>query len=348
MESNYKNHTIEDFAQDSYFQRWVKNPDVECEEFWANWLGKNSDRIFDINEASDLVKSFQFKEKEIKEENVANLWSNISGTIRSENRRINYHEKKKSYGFFFKVAAALIPLIIIGYLVLQQVTPVAQTETFQASRIIKKNPNGKKSQFTLPDGTRVFLNANSRLEFSGQFNDEIIRKVKLKGEAFFMVKRDVQRPFIIATGDLQTQVLGTSFNVRAFEGENEISVAVEEGSVQLQNNTKGDTDKPLILAQNDMGIFQKESQNLTKEKLEGTEVFDWRNGKIHFKKADFKEIKNTLEQWYGVTFEIDRTIDSKRDFTGSYDNKPLSTVLDGLKFVYDFEYQIDKKTITIN
>ncbi|MFY0653199.1 MAG: FecR domain-containing protein [Cyclobacteriaceae bacterium] len=348
MKSNYKNYTIEDFAQDTYFQKWVKNPDEECEEFWVNWLNKNSDRIFDINEASEIVKSFRFQEDEISEKNIENLWDNISNNIRKDNRHIHYRENKRSYGLLLKIAATLIPLFIIGYMLTQQ-DQSGQTEVSQqALKIKKENPNGKKTQFTLPDGTRVFLNANSALVYSSQFNEGIIRRVKLKGEAFFMVKRDEQRPFIVESGKLQTQVLGTSFNVRAFDYEDEISVAVEEGKVRLQDKTKDDTEEQLILNRFDMGVFQKERQSLELRKISGPELFDWRNGVIHFKKADFKEIQKTLEQWYGVSFEINDAVDTKKDFTGSYANKPLSTVLEGLQFVYGFNYEINDKTITIN
>jgi transmembrane sensor len=349
MNSRHKNFTIEDFAQDSYFQKWVKDPSEESEEFWANWLSKNSERIFDINEAADLVKSLRFKENDITEEHVDKLWMNLSKGIKKDTKTIQFQERKNSYEPFLKVAAVLIPLLIVGYLLVEKNEFPANTEIALTSTVKKVNSNGKKTQFTLPDGTRVFLNANSKLIYSSQFEDEIIRKVKLKGEAFFQVKRDTLRPFIVESGDLQTQVLGTSFNVNAFS-ESEISVAVEEGRVQLRNMTKSDGDASIMLSAHDLGVFQKDTnlEQLVKSKITGNELFDWRNGVIHFKKADFNEIRNKLERWYGVTFEIERTIDSKKDFTGSYANKPLSTVLDGLQFVYDFEYKIDKKKITIN
>ncbi|MEQ6120203.1 FecR domain-containing protein [Reichenbachiella sp. MALMAid0571] len=350
MKINYKNYTIEDFAQDSYFQKWVRNPDQECEEFWSDWLSDNSNRIFEIDEAAELVRSLSFKESNIAEENIIRLWGNISMNINNENRISHYRKNKKSYSTLLKVAASLIPLFILGYLFYSN---LGQDEEMlelsnQVSIMKKENPNGKKSQFTLPDGTRVFLNSNSRLLYSSQFNEEIIRKVKLKGEAFFMVKRDTLRPFIIESGDLQTQVLGTAFNVRAFDDEDNIFVAVEEGKVRLQNKRKDENADFLILEQRDLGVFKKKNQSLKREKLEGSEVFDWRNGVIHFQKANFKEIRQTLEQWYGVSFVIKRNIDSKKDFTGSYANKPLRTVLDGLQFVYDFDYSIKNKTITIN
>jgi len=350
MKRNYKNHTIEDFAQDSYFQKWVKNPDQECEEFWSDWLSENSNRIFEIDEASDLVLSLRFKESNIEEENIIRLWSNISKNINNEKRISHYNKNNNSYSLLLKVAASLIPLFIIGYLFFTNLNPVGEGVEFsaKASTIKKENPNGKKTQFTLPDGTRVFLNSGSKLTYSSQFNEEIIRRVKLKGEAFFMVKRDTLRPFIIESGNLQTQVLGTAFNVRAFDDEENIFVAVEEGKVRLQNKRKDENGEILILEQNDLGIFKKKNQSLKLEKLEGSEVFDWRNGVIHFQKANFKEIRRTLEQWYGVSFVINGKIDSRKDFSGSYANKPLRTVLDGLQFVYDFDYSIKNKTITIN
>lgn len=348
MKENYHKHTVEDFAQDTFFQKWVKNPDEECEEFWSDWLNKNSARIFEVNEAVEMVRSLRFVEADLDEGKVEALWNSISKDIKHETNGRNFLVSKKSSSFLLKIAAALIPLCIIGYVYLQEGYFANEEKVAQATNIKKDNPNGKKSQFTLPDGTRVFLNANSKLVYSSLFNDEIIRKVKLKGEAFFMVKKDSLRPFIIESGDLQVQVLGTSFNVRAFQDEEQITVAVEEGKVRLQNKTNADDGKSIVLYHHDMGIFEKESQELSKEKVVGNEVFDWRNGIIHFHQADFKKIQKTLEQWYGVSFVINGKIDSRKDFTGSYANKPLSTVLDGLKFVYEFEYQIDDKTITIN
>ena len=350
MKTNYNNHTIEDFAQDTYFQKWVKNPDEECEAFWSDWLSDNSNRIFEIDEAADLVHSLRFKETNIAEENIISLWSNISMNINNEKRISHHHENNRPYSLLLKIAASLIPLFVIGYLFFTNHEQGGKGVSFstKTSTIKKENPNGKKTQFTLPDGTRVFLNSNSKLSYSSQFNEEIVRRVKLKGEAFFMVKRDTLRPFIIESGDLQTQVLGTAFNVRAFDDEENIFVAVEEGKVRLQNKRKDEHGEVLILEENDLGVFKKKNQSLKRERLEGSEVFDWRNGVIHFQKANFKEIKKTLEQWYGVSFVINRNIDSKKDFTGSYANKPLRTVLDGLQFVYDFDYNIKNKTITIN
>lgn len=348
MKENYHKHTVEDFAQDAFFQKWVNKPDADCEEFWSEWMGKNPERIFDVNEAAEMVRSLRFVEKDMDGVQVEALWEGISNDIRKETRSSHLGGTRKPASFFLKIAAALIPLFIIGYMYLQEGLFSDQTELVEAVDITRDNPNGKKSQFTLPDGTRVFLNANSKLVYSSLFNDEIIRKVKLKGEAFFMVKKDSLRPFIIESGDLQVQVLGTSFNVRAFQDEEQITVAVEEGKVRLQNKTNADDGKSIVLYHHDMGIFEKESQELSKEKVVGNEVFDWRNGIIHFRQADFKKIQKTLEQWYGVSFVINGKIDSRKDFTGSYANKPLSTVLDGLKFVYEFDYQINDKTITIN
>lgn len=348
MKENYHKHTVEDFAQDTFFQKWVNKPDAECEEFWSEWMGKNPARIFDVNEAAEMVRSLRFVEKDIDESKVESLWGHISKDIKQETRNGQLTGTKKPVSFFLKIAAALIPLCIIGYMYLQDGQLFDQAETVEAVSIIKDNPNGKKSQFLLPDGTRVFLNANSQLAYGSLFNDEIIRKVHLTGEAFFMVKKDSLRPFIIESGDLQVQVLGTSFNVRAFQDEEKITVAVEEGKVRLQNKTNADDGESIVLYHHDMGIFEKASQELSKEKVIGNEVFDWRNGIMHFRQADFKKIQKTLEQWYGVSFVINGKIDSRKDFTGSYANKPLSTVLDGLKFVYEFEYQIDDKTITIN
>lgn len=262
-------------------------------------------------------------------------------------------ERRHKTPYWVRVAAVIAPFLI-GALFLYIWNRPGDANTLAATSPVieyveKVNPKGQKSTITLEDGTVVNLNADSKLIFKRPFDKEQ-RRVVLEGEAFFDVAKDSSRPFTIQTEDIATTVLGTSFNIRAYKGAGEILVAVASGKVKVEkvNRPKDEPkDEPLLLVPNEMGRYSAMNNKIEKTSFDPTSLFGWKEGVIYFKDANFKEVRERLEQWYGVTFLIEKSIDSKRDFTGTYKNKSLSTVLEGMSFVYDFEFEINDKLVII-
>jgi ferric-dicitrate binding protein FerR (iron transport regulator) len=148
----------------------------------------------------------------------------------------------------FKLAAAITAIAVIGLgaiLFKQKGLPSLESQTISYGAPAKKEVNN--SEFTnrvvLEDGTVILLKPNSSIEYPAKFSD-IDRKVTLKGEAFFDVTKDKTRPFIISTSELTVKVLGTSFNVMAYEGAKEISVAVKTGKVSVVKSKGEVTNQP--------------------------------------------------------------------------------------------------------
>ena len=207
---------------------------------------------------------------------------------------------------------------------------------------------GEKLNIKLPDGSSVKLNASSQLVFPERFSDSE-RNLTLTGEAFFEVAEDPDRPFSIRSGDISTTVLGTTFNVRAFPDEKDITVAVVSGRVEV-SALKGEEAIPTttLLTPNEMAVYMKAHHHMAKGNFDYMETVAWKDGIIYFKDADIYEILETLEEWYGVSFRVNRLLNRKKGFTVSYEDRSLETILEGLSFSYDFQFKIEDKIVHIN
>ena len=217
---------------------------------------------------------------------------------------------------------------------------ISELSTKQDSLIIKRTAKGEKLTVTLADSTVIRLNSDSHL----QYLSSAPRKVFLQGEAFFEVKRDTLHPFLIHTANITTTVLGTSFNIRAFNEEN-IAVSVVSGEVKVEKE-QHTTEEALRLLPGDQATYHIKDTLLSKGTFQYEDVLSWRDGRLYFKNARFEDIVQQLERWYGVEIVIKRS-DLENGFSGSYTNRSLESVLEGMSFVLEFEYEIQDKQVII-
>ncbi|UYQ91019.1 FecR family protein [Chitinophaga horti] len=155
-------------------------------------------------------------------------------------------------------------------------------------------PRGGQFRITLPDGSNVWLNAASSLRFPASF-EGAERLVELKGEAYFEVTENVKQPFKVKLNDLTVTVLGTSFNVMAYDDEGLTSTTLIEGAVRLEN---GHTEVKLNAMEE--GRLVKGAQSISVTKADLTKTLAWKNGLFYFEKADINQIFRQLSRWYDV------------------------------------------------
>lgn len=162
-------------------------------------------------------------------------------------------------------------------------------------------PYGKTSEVLLPDGTKVFLNAGSRLVYPEIFTGKT-REVFLVGEAFFDVSHDQKHPFIVQVSDLRVKVLGTRFNVSAYPTDNVIETVLAEGKVQMERNNAGLFDRATDLIPNQLASFDKTTRE-TNIRIVDTENYTlWTAGILKFESADLNRITKRLERFYNIRF----------------------------------------------
>ncbi len=164
-------------------------------------------------------------------------------------------------------------------------------------------PYGKTSEILLPDRTKVFLNAGSRLIYPENFSGET-REVYLVGEGFFEVEHDVNHPFIVMVGDLRIKVLGTRFNVSAYPADNVIETVLAEGKVSLGQNDAGFFDKATDLVPNQMASFDKTTKMTDVKTVETDNYTLWTAGILKFESTDLNRILKQVERFYNVRFHI--------------------------------------------
>ena len=210
----------------------------------------------------------------------------------------NRNVKAIRWGASLLVAASLALLFLLRFsapseYVVFEATQVAQVISMETNRGIHtlKIPRGMNKQLTLTDGTQVWLNAESTLEYPETFEGKPNREVYLKGEAYFEVTKNASQPFRVKTDALETLVLGTSFNVRAYSKE-DTQVTLVEGSVKVSDKL-----------QNELRLQPGEhtDQKLNKTKVEKADDYhSWAEGVFYFDNTELVEIMRELGRWYNI------------------------------------------------
>ena len=222
----------------------------------------------------------------------------------------------------------------------------------EVAYVEKVSQHGQKSTIPLSDGSQVKLNSGSKLIFPKLFEGNT-REVFLEGEAFFEVEKDPGSPFIVRSGDLVTTVLGTSFNIKAYPGEEAIEVTVATGKVKVQKDAAKDQDnimanQELELTPNQQAVYSLTGDDLTKLEVDAEKYLDWSNGTLHFEETRFEEVIVTLSRWYDVDFELMHEGLNDCLIIGEYNNASLYTVLESLKVVLGIEYQFTADRVKID
>lgn len=160
-------------------------------------------------------------------------------------------------------------------------------------------PYGKTSELLLPDGTKVILNAGSRLVYPENFDGKT-REVFLVGEAFFEVKHDQNHPFIVQVDDQRIKVLGTKFNVSAYPTENIVETVLAEGKVSLEKNDAGLFEGGTELLPNQLASFDRTSKEINIQNVNTDNYIMWTVGLLKFESTDLSRITKRLERYYNI------------------------------------------------
>lgn len=237
----------------------------------------------------------------------------------------------------FRIAAAMIfaaLLLVSGYEVIYRPTATHELLEISATDQILKT-------FTLPDGTLVSLNTDTKLQFPKRFGRKT-REVTIIGEAFFEVKPNKNKPFIIHAGKAQIKVLGTSFNVSAYPETKLVEVIVETGKVQVVNKTtETELTNELILAPGDKGTLVYSSNSLLKTTNQDPNFLAWKTHNLIFKATSLAEVIGNLEKVYKINI---RLADSRLNgllLTAQFNDYPLDFILK----VIETTFQIEAKKV---
>lgn len=201
-------------------------------------------------------------------------------------------------------------------------------------------PTGGQYNIVLADGTKVYLNAVSSIKYPTQFNGDQ-RIVELDGEAYFEVAKNKNKPFIVKSGDQDIEVLGTHFNVHAYDNESVVKTTLLEGSVAVSyKNQKA------ILKPGQQSNVSDKFTKITVKQVDTEAAIAWKNGRFKFDNADLKTVMRQLERWYGIKVEYRGDVPDVRFNGGTFMNKNLSEVLKVLE-LSNIKFKVEGKTIIV-
>ncbi len=316
--------------------------------------------------ASNLVKSlFQAPltfEKSIDKEFIDRTTEDLCERIKDPGY-VNIREPRKLVSLKRVIAVAASLLIVFGfgyYFIFQK---EYRTHEDKVSASIFTTKKGSKSSLILPDGTKVWINSDTKLTYNKSFGERS-REVNLEGEAYFDVVKDSQRFFIVHTKTMDVKVLGTAFNVRAYKNEINTQATLVRGSVEVMLKNKNN--EKITLQPNEKIIVQntytlqdsvtKANDNMPQITLMRTvpSVIDsgfietqWTKSSLHFEQERLKDMIPVLENWYDVNFKVTETPLLNRKFSCTIENESLTEVLESFRLASGLKYKIDNDVVTI-
>lgn len=223
-----------------------------------------------------------------------------------------------------RIAAVLfVPALVISILVFYKLGQKSVSEQFAMQQI--SSPSGVRSEIVLPDGSKVWLNAESTISYPVPFNSRG-RHVKLTGEAFFQVKKDKKNPFQVESGKVNVTVLGTRFNFKAFPGDETIEVTLEEGKVRL-SSTGYKRGRLIELDPGERAVINKKSNDIRTSAGNIEKYIGWCEGKLIFDNTPLPEVARLLERWYGVEVQITDPKILTCQISSTFENESLHQVL---------------------
>jgi transmembrane sensor len=201
-------------------------------------------------------------------------------------------------------------------------------------------PRGGTYEIILPDQSRVWLNNSSSLKYPTRFTGNT-RSVELDGEGYFEIAKDEAHPFIVSTDRVNVEVLGTHFNIMAYENEPSAQTTLLEGAVRLRKNNETRVMQPgdqgSVDQQGRVGIHQVDTEN----------AIAWKNGLFQFNNAAIETVMHQVERWYNV--EVKYSGKMPEGISGAMPrNVPLSTILQMLELTGKVHFSVDNRTVTVS
>lgn len=343
---NYQKFSTEDFIQDESFIEWVHHPDAANEQFWKSWMTAHPEKLDEVLKA----KAFIEKLKEESGEGVfsrarsESLWTDIHRHItEQEATQLPPPSQKRTISLFWKAGIAASILLI---------TSLAALFWYNTNTSITRyrTAYGEIKEILLPDSSKVFLNANSELLVTGNWDTQLEREVNLKGEAYFIVTKQAaaegKRKFVVHTPDFDVVVLGTRFNVT--HRQNRKRVVLEEGRIDLQLKKEPTTPILHSASPEEQNILVKpgERAEFTEKAKEGslriekvnTQVYSsWKSRKLVFENTPFQELISIIEENYGYQVKVlDQELFDKK-LSGSVPSNNIAALLKSLELIFEME-----------
>ena len=319
----YKNLAEKYFAGDitkaeiSELAGWIRN-NVQLSDWWEEEFEKSDTDI------SPVLRDKMFER--------------IKAEVLNEQPAVERTPGKTLVPAWARWAAMICIPICIAFFT-YNILSISDTDT--RSPFIVKADKGDKATVVLPDGTDVILNSASQLSYLRDFGKNE-RRVQLDGEGYFQVAHETRRTFIVQVGELEVKVLGTVFNVCAYNNEQDVTVVLLEGKVSVQTPSSS-----LIMKPGEKMNYNKSTHKLTTEKVYPEDYVTWTKGSLYFQNESLDNIMKALSRAYDVTIRIDSPRIAEERFTGTIPGGGIQNALNIIMLTSPFRYEVKDSVIVL-
>lgn len=318
------------------FERYIKQL-ASADEILrlSNWI-RNNQEISEWLEQQILASS-----STIDSEVQMRMLKNIESGINSETKDFTFNKRSDSrfqLNKWIRVAALfLLPVLTAAgtYFLMNKNVSTSAPLVIAVER-------GQKANVTLPDGSKAWLNSQSKLTYSADFNFEK-RELKLEGEAYFEVAHNPQKPFIVHSKDMAVEALGTAFSVKAYTEDSLISSVLMCGKVRV-TTPSGE----LTLLPNEKVLYDKTSHTMKQSKVTNAVNFiGWMHNELRFENESLVDIAKSIQRIYNVeiTFASEKLRNQR--YTGTINNNSLESVLNFITLTSAISFKIDNQQVTL-
>ena len=303
------------------------------------------------NEPDNLTNLDKDEKAKLKNSLKATIWSQMSAN-ESHTTKV-----RRIRGIYIKVAAAVFIGIIGSVFFYNSLLSKKPTDKNVAVNEIRQKPGQEKAAagpvenanrvIFLPDGSSVTLSPGSKLNYPSSFDGLKRRVVFLEGQAFFDVKHNASRPFVVHTGKLETIVLGTAFNIKAINGESEITITVKRGKVKVK-----DQQKVLgTITPNQQITYDKKKVSSILQVVKNDSYLNWKDQDLFIDNLTLSEAAKILEEQFKITIKISDSSIMEQRFTATFPkNETLEQELKSISIFNGliYTYNHDKSEVIIS
>ena len=300
------------------------------------------DKMLILEEYKEIFTAIKNKMEDEYEDKEIPIFDSVSGyeklTKKIRTIEPEYSEKgfnsNSSFFFqpmFYRVAASISFLILLSSVILY-FSGVFNKEILLNEKVTEM---GQKTILTLFDGTKITLNGGSKLIYPSNFG-ETTRDVYLEGQGYFEVMHNDQKLFIVHTGEVSTRVLGTKFDVKAFPGEDEISVSLVDGKVSVLRG-----DETSFLSPGEQLAYNKRSGNESISSFDYLQVIGWKDNVMIFNNKEIIKVFTELERTFGVKFELENVEFASMKIKANFKNDSFWTIVKVLQKTTGLAYRTD-------
>lgn len=350
---DYGLYQIDDFLTDDSFVQYCYDDNTAAKAKWENILAERPELTQKISEARELCLLLGIrvspKEKAIALERLKAAIE-ASPEVTEPTQSPLLIPIKTYFSKWVAIAASL--LIMAGAFGVYKYNedPSGATLYNQATdsnyKGIASTDFNHRKRVTLPDGSSVLLNGSSTLKIARDYNVSN-RHVLLSGEAFFYVKKNKAKPFVVITDKTATTALGTSFKVQSYPHETEASVMLATGKVKVEcTQARLDISDVILIPGQQIALYQGD-KSFRQSNFNGQSLQNWIDRKLVFNSAGLEEITGKLKEMYGIVIVPANRPASTIVFTGQFFDKNLSDVLDAIGFTNHFTYKQEGHSVKL-